>query len=112
MASRTSSSSAGWAAVVLGLLAVAAIPAAVAASRFVDDVRLLEAVVVGVPVGLVLALGAVAAARRARYRVERTVYRPGETIARLGRWLAWAGLYVTVTGGLALAFYGLLRWAG
>ena len=112
MAARTSSSSASArAAVVLGLLAVAAIPAGVGISRLLKDVRLLESVVVAVPVAFVLALLAIAAARRARFRLERSVYRGGARTVRAGRFLAWAGMYLAVTGALALAFYGVLRWA-
>ena len=30
---------------------------------------------------------------------------------RISRSLAWAGLYVGITAALALAVYGVLRWA-
>jgi hypothetical protein len=111
LAARTSSSraAAAWA-ILLGLLAVLAIPAGVIASRVLDDIRLLEAVVIAVPVAFVLSLAAISAARRARLRVDRSVFRRGRRSARVGRFLAWAGLYLAVTGGLALAFYGVLRW--
>jgi hypothetical protein len=33
----------------------------------------------------------------------------GATTVRLARLVAWTGLYLAVTGGLALAFYGVLR---
>jgi hypothetical protein len=29
---------------------------------------------------------------------------------KTGRLFAWAGMYVAITGALALAFYGALRW--
>ena len=87
-----------------------AIPAGIAASRVLDDVRLLEAVSIAVPVAFVLSLVAISAARRARYRLDRSVFRKGRRMVRLGRFLAWAGMYLAVTGGLALAFYGVLRW--
>jgi hypothetical protein len=64
---------------------------------------------VAVPASFVLALIALAAARRARFRRARSVY-----AAANSRWetiLAWAGLYVAVTGALALAVYGALRAA-
>ena len=99
------------AAVLLGVLSVLAIPAGVAAAQMLKGVRLLEAVAIAVPVAFVLALAAVAAARRARFRVERSVRREGESAARAARFLAWTGLYLAVTGALALAFYGVLRWA-
>ena len=96
---------------MLGALSVLAIPAGVAAAQLLKQVRLLEASVVAVPVGFALGLAAVSAARRARFRVERSVWRGGERTLRLGRFLAWTGMYLAVTGGLALAFYGILRWA-
>src|SRR5438093_13046676 len=97
-----SGSNAARAAVVLGALAVAAIPAGIAATWLLKDVRLLEAIELGVPVAFALGLGAVAAARRARYGLERSVRRQGEGAVRLGRLLAWAGLYFAVTGAAAL----------
>jgi hypothetical protein len=96
-------------ALVLGLLALAAIPVGAAISAYLPDVRLLEAEIVAVPVGFVLGLIAVAVSRRARLRVERSVRRTGERVTRVARLTAWSGVYIAVTGGLALAFYGVLR---
>jgi hypothetical protein len=96
------------AAKLLGALAVVAIPAAVAASRWTSGISLLQSLYVAVPASFVLALAAIAAARRARFARARSV------VAKGGRWgtiLAWAGLYVAVTGGMALAVYGALRAA-
>ena len=95
---------------MLGALSVLAIPVGVAAAQSLKQVRLLEASVVAVPVGFLLGLAAVSAARRARFRVERSVWRGRERTLRLGRFLAWTGLYLAITGALALAFYGVLRW--
>jgi hypothetical protein len=97
------------AAIFFGLLAIAAIPAGAVVSWQRPEVHLLQAELVAVPVAFVCGLIALAASRRARYRVERSVRRAGERTARAARWLAWTGLYVAVTGGLALAFYGVLR---
>ena len=96
-------------ALILGLLAVLAIPigAAVAANR--PDLEILQAELVAVPVGFVLGLIAVSMSRRARARVERSVRRAGEGLVRAARLVAWSGVYIAVTGGLALAFYGVLR---
>ena len=94
---------------VLGALAVLAIPAAAAASAFTTRVTLLDAVYVAVPAASVLALAAFAAYRRARARLERSVRRAGAGIVRTARFLAFAGLYLAITGGLALAFYGVLH---
>jgi hypothetical protein len=82
-------------ALVLGILALAAIPVA--------------AEIVAVPIAFVLGLIAVSLSRRARLRVERSVRRAGEGLVRAARLVAWSGVYIAVTGGLALAFYGVLR---
>jgi hypothetical protein len=93
-----------------GVLGVAALPASVAASRYVPSVRLLDALYAGVPAAIVLGLLAVAAARRARRRHVLSLGRTrGEAVARAGRILALLGVYIGCTGGLALAFYGVLR---
>ena len=95
--------------VVLGALAVLAIPAAAVAAAFTERVTLLRAVYVAVPAAGVLALAAFASYRRARARLERSVRRAGAGIVRTARFLAFAGLYLAITGGLALAFYGVLH---
>jgi len=94
--------------IVVGTLAVAALPAGVAASWLVHRVTLVHALEVAVPVAFVLGLLAVSLVRRARYRIDRSVSRPGERIVRVGRFLAWTGVYLALTGGIALGFYGLL----
>jgi hypothetical protein len=99
------------AAIVLGLLAILAIPAGVFASKVLKTSRLIEAVVVAVPVAFVLGLMAVSAARRARYRLDRSVYRRGAGLVRLARLLAWTGLYASFVGGIALGVYAALRWS-
>jgi len=91
-----------------GTLAVAALPAAVAASWLVPGVTLLHALEVGVPAAFALGLVAVAFVRRARYRLDRSVARRGERTVRFGRFLAWTGIYLALTGAIALGFYGLL----
>jgi hypothetical protein len=99
-------------AIVFGTLAVLAIPVAVAAAVFVPRVDVLPALVIAVPSAFVLALIGISAARRARFRVERSVYRSGERSVRFGRFLVWSGLYVSLVGALALAFYSVLRGSG
>jgi hypothetical protein len=96
---------------VLGVLAVLAIPAGVAASWLSAPLGLLEALYVTVPLACALALAAWVAARRARFALARSVVPAGAGTVRAGRVLAWAGLYAGVTGALALAVYGALRWA-
>jgi hypothetical protein len=96
-------------ALVLGLAALAAIPAAAVVSAVSEELELLQALLVAVPAGLVAGLVALSLSRRARARVERSVRRAGEGLARTARLVAWSGVYVCATGGLALAFYGVLR---
>jgi hypothetical protein len=105
------SSSRPWAAVAafFGLVAVFAVPAAAALAAYTTRVTLLRGVYVAVPVACGAALIAVSAYRRSRARLERSVRRAGVRVVRLARYLAFAGLYVAVTGALALGFYGLLH---
>lgn len=95
---------------MLGLVSVLVVPAAVAASRYVPSVSLLDAVYASVPAAVVLALAGILVARRARRRLALALGRcGGEGTARLGRVLALLGLYVGCTGAIAIAFYGVLR---
>ena len=104
-----SSRGAARAAVLLGALAVLAIPAGVVAAQLSGRIRLLETLYVVVAAAVVLGLAAVVAARRARLNASRTISAHGGV--GLARVVAWAGAYAGVTGALALAVYGLLRWA-
>jgi hypothetical protein len=104
----SSSSAAARAGAALGVLAVAAIPAAVAASHLGHGMTLIRALEIGVAVAFVLGLIAVAVVRRARFRLDRSVARRGERVVRFARFLAWTGLYAATTGAIALGFYGLL----
>jgi len=96
-------------AVALGAVAVLAIPVAGIAAAFTKSVQLLPAVYVAVPLAFAAGLAAVAAYRRARSELERSVRRVAERPIRAARLLALAGLYLAVTGALALGFYGLLH---
>ena len=97
------------AAVLLGALAVLAIPAGVVAAQLSSQLRLLETLYVAVGTSVVLGLAAAFAARRARLNAARTLSAAGGIgFARL---VAWAGAYAGITGALALAVYGILRWA-
>ncbi|HVC88467.1 MAG TPA: hypothetical protein VNC40_13735 [Gaiellaceae bacterium] len=98
-------------AALFGVLALLAIPAAVFGSRLVSGVRLLESLYISVPVSCLLGLSAVAATRRARFDAARSVRPDGARPKRLIRLVAFLGLYMGVTGALALAVYGTLRWA-
>jgi hypothetical protein len=96
-------------ALILGVLALLAIPAGAAVAARRSDVEILQAELVAVPVAFLLGLIAVSLSRRARARVDRSVRRAGAGLVRTARVVAWSGVYVAVTGGLALAFYGVLR---
>jgi hypothetical protein len=105
----SSSRSAARAAACFGALSVLAIPAGVVAARFLNGVGLVRSLYVSVPVTAVLALPALVAARRARLAASRTVFQERRGPVRTARLLAWAGLYLAVTGGLALGVYAVLR---
>jgi hypothetical protein len=114
LAVRTSSSSrenpAAQLSVVLGALALVAVPAGVVASRYVPSVPLLRGLYGGVPAAFLLGLLAIGAARKARRRLSLSLGRSGgERAARWGRLLALAGLYIGAMGALALASYTVLR---
>jgi hypothetical protein len=97
---------------LLGLLAAAALPAAVAYAYSSSTLQLIWAGV-AVPVALVLGLGAMSAARRAERRARMTLLRPsGSAVARVGRLLGLLGLLLAGTGAIALAVYGFLTWRG
>jgi hypothetical protein len=98
-------------AVVAGVLAVLAIPAAVAASQYFASVSLLQSLYVGAPVSVGLGLIAFFASRRSRLAATRTIKPGGAGPVRLGRIAAWSGLYVGITAALALGVYGVLVWA-
>jgi hypothetical protein len=95
-------------AILLGLIALLAIPAAGVAA-WQTTITLLRSLYYAVPTAIGCGLVAVVVARRARFQLDRSVWRAGERLVRTSRWLAWSGLYIAVTGGLALAFYGVLR---
>jgi hypothetical protein len=104
-----SNNGAARAAVLLGALAVIAIPVGVLAAQVSAQLRLLETLYVVVGAASVLGLLALYAARRARLNAARTLSAAGGV--GFARVVAWAGAYAGITGALALAVYGILRWA-
>jgi len=95
--------------VLVGVLSLATLPAAVVVARESDELTLVEAGVVAVPVAALLALVAVWLARRARRRADRTLDRVGgRGTARAGKLLGGLGLYLATTAALALGVYALL----
>ncbi len=99
------------AAALFGVLALLAIPAGVVAAQYLAGVGLLQALYVSVGVSAVCGLIAFVAARRARFARARSVALAEAGGGRIGQTLAWAGLYVGITGALALGVYGILRLA-
>jgi hypothetical protein len=90
------------------LLAVAALPAAVAFAQVSSRVKLTQAAA-GAPVAALLGAVALLLARRALRRSERTLGRAGgEGAARAGRVLGVIGLCLAAAGAIAIGFYGLL----
>ena len=93
---------------LIGLAAVASLPAAVALTRYSNRASLLDAAI-GIAPALIFGLSALMLARGARLRVERTLGRArGLALARAGRVLGILGMYVAATAGLALCVFAVL----
>ena len=107
-----SNSARNWraaAAVLLGLLSVACLPAGVALAHY-SDVDLIQAGYAVAPAFL-FGVGAVLLARAARRRSERTIGRVGgRRTARTGRLLGILGIYLALAGALSLAVYEILDY--
>jgi hypothetical protein len=105
---RPSSTSAVLAALI-GLAAVATIPAAVVAAEFYDAATLLQSAVSLAP-AVVLAIVAIVLGRRGRRQVERTLGRArGGSLAAIGRMLGYFALYLAITATISVATYYVLR---
>jgi hypothetical protein len=103
-----SSNPAATGALAAGLLAVAALPAAIALAQVSARVKLTQAAA-GAPVAALLGVAALVLARRARRRSERTLGRAGgDGAARAGRILGVLGLCLAASAAIAIGFYGLL----
>jgi hypothetical protein len=96
-----------WTSVLFGLLAVAAIPAAIVASRFSERVELLHAAF-AIPVAAFLALLTLLLARRARRELRWTLVRGRHAAARVGRTLGVLALCLAITASISVGFYQLL----
>jgi hypothetical protein len=100
---------AGWS-VLAGLLSVATVPAAVFATRYSERYDLLHAGF-AIPVAVVLGIAALALARAARKRDERTLGRAGRLrVAAWGRALAVLGLSIAASAAIAVGVYELLTY--
>ena len=97
--------------VLLGLLAILAIPAAVVYADRSPRVELIWAGV-AVPVAALLGLAALFAARAGRRRAQLTLRRSGARIAVVGRFLGLFGLLFAGTGTISLVVYAILSWRG
>ena len=106
-----SSRAAARVAVFIGAPAVLAIPVGVVASRYISGLTLLQSLWGSVPAAGVLGLIALAASRRARFNLARSLHPEENRLVQVGRVLAWLGIYAAVTGAIALAVYGGLRLA-
>jgi hypothetical protein len=97
--------------VLLGVLATAAIPAAVV---YADRSARVELIWAGaaVPVAALLGLAALGAARSGRRRSQLTLRRSGARLAVLGRFLGLFGLLFAGTGTISLVVYAILNWRG
>jgi predicted ABC-type sugar transport system permease subunit len=96
-------------ALLLGLAAVATLPAAILYAEKGGRITLLESSVAIVP-AFILALGAVFLARRARQTIDRTLGRvKGSKLALIGRILGYVALYMAVTASISVATYYVLR---
>jgi hypothetical protein len=93
--------------VLFGLLAVAALPAAILFSRFSEEFELLNAAG-AIPVAAVLGLVALGLARRARRQLRFTLARGRRAAAGIGRALGVLALCFAVTASISVGFYRLL----
>ena len=96
------------ASLLIGLVAVATVPLAIAASRYFDELTLVQSCA-SAALAALLGVFAIVLARRGRETAQRTLGRSGgEGTARVGKWLGVLALWIAATTGLALAFYALL----
>lgn len=96
------------ASVLVGLLAVAAIPAGIALAAYSSRVDLTYAAA-AIPIAIGLGSVAVALARAARRHSQISLGRVGGGVsARVGWTLGMLGLYLAAMALLAVAFFGLL----
>ena len=94
--------------VLTGLVAIAAVPAAIVLSRQTAGVGLLDAVW-AIPVAALCGIAALLFARGARGRIRWTLEQSGGVgRVRLGRILGVAGICVALSAGIAVGFYELL----
>ena len=93
---------------LVGLLSLAALPAAIVATRWSEAYELIDSAA-AIPAAVLLGILAIVLARRARARGQRTLTggRPSRT-ARLGRFLGVTGLLLGITGAMAIGVFLIL----
>lgn len=97
---------------VLGVLAVAALPAAVVVAQETRRFELLDAAG-AIPVAAFAGVAALTLARSARRRIERTLGRVGgERTARVGGLLGMLALCLAAAATISLAVYAVLLRIG
>jgi hypothetical protein len=95
--------------VLVGLVALATLPAAVFVAEQLDRLTLLRASVAIIP-AFALAFLAIYLGRRARKTIERTLGRvKGYKLALAGRILGYMALYLALTATISVATYYVLR---
>ena len=105
------SAKARWS-VVLGVLAVATMPVAVALTRYSGSYELLHAGF-AIPLGFALGAAAIFSARRARALDDATLGRSGSRkVASAGRFLGITGICIASSALIAVAVYGVLIYLG
>ena len=96
------------ASVIVGIVAVAAVPLAIAASTLFTEVTLVRSCASAI-IAALLGCAAIILGRRGRETVQRTLGRSGgKGAARVGGTLGLIALWLAATVGLAVAFYWLL----
>jgi len=94
--------------VLFGLLSLATLPVAIAATRWLKGYELIEAGF-AIPVALLLGALAVSLARRSKQGQARMlVPPPGRRSARVGRVLGMAGFLLAITAAMAVGVYYVL----
>jgi cytochrome c biogenesis factor len=101
-------SGSAWLAVFVGLLSLAALPAAIVATRWSKAYELIDSAA-AIPVAILLGIVAILLARRVRTRGLRTLSGVrGSRPARLGRVLGVTGLLLGVTGAMSVGVFLIL----
>ena len=94
--------------VLVGLLGLATLPVAIAASSWSQRYELLHAAF-AIPAAALLGLFAILLARKARSRLARTLGHPrGSRTARFGRLLGVAAVLLALTAAGSVAVYAVL----